>query len=377
MSCSSSFFRLMLTALVATALAGCGGSGGEQASTPAAPGTPASGAGEAGSAGQPAPAPPSDHVVVKVNGGEIRNRQLIGGVETNRLRQQAQGIALDAEGERALREAVLDAAIADELLFQDAKAEGLTATPEEVQRDLEQVRARFDSPENFSQYLKEAGLTEQEVQAFAERRVIVEKHLKALAGNATVTEAEAKAFYDANKEFFRQPEQARAQVVVVRSTSADPEANRKDARRRIEEARAKAAAGGDMAEIAKQYSQIPNAANGGDLGWFGKGDMFPAIENAAFSLKPGQVSEIFETPTGLNFIKVTERRDSKVVAFDEIKARLIVDLGRMKEAQAMEQRVAKLRGVANVEIVDQTFLGPPVPEKAAAPPAGEAGAKTQ
>jgi peptidyl-prolyl cis-trans isomerase C len=309
-------------------------------------------------------------VVVKVNGGEIRNRQLLGAVETNRLRQQAQGVALDAEGEKALREAVLDAAIADELLFQDAKAEGLTASPEEVESDLEQVRARFESPENFSQYLKDAGLTEDEVRAFAARRVIVEKHLKALAGNATVTEAEAKAFYDANKEFFRQPEQAKAQVVVVRTSASDPESIRTDARRRIDEARAKAVAGEDMAQIAKQYSQIPNADNGGDLGWFGKGDMFPAIENAAFSLKSGQVSDVFETPTGLNFIKVTGRRESQIIPFDEIKARLIVDLGRMKEAQAMEQRVGQLRGAAKVEIVDKTFLEPP-----AAAPAGEAAAK--
>jgi peptidyl-prolyl cis-trans isomerase C len=346
----------MLFAVVT--LVACGGSGSDEA--PAEAGLPSAGTPGPGAQppSEPAEPPVPDHVVFRVNGAEIRNRQLHGAVETNRLRQQAEGIALDAEGERALREAVMDAAIADELLFQDAKARGVTATPEEIERDLEQVRSRFESKEAFERYLGEAGLTEEEVRTFAERRVIVEKHLKALAGGETVTEAEAKQFYEANKEVFREPEQAKAQIVVVRTSPDDPEPKRKDARRRIEEAHAKAVAGGDMAAIAKEYSQIPNAANGGDLGWFRKGEMFPGIENAAFALPVGSVSDVFETPTGYNFLKVTDRRGPRALPFEEVKARLIVDLGQMKEMRAMERRVGELRGGATVEIVDRSFLEP-------------------
>lgn len=350
--------RSILAVFAAVVFVACGGSGGENA--PAAAGTPAEGrpVPAAGAPSEPAEPPVPDHVVFRVNGAEIRNRQLHGAVETNRLRQQAEGIALDSEGERALREAVMEAAIADELLFQDAKAKGVVATPEEVERDLEQVRSRFESKENFDRYLGEAGLTEEEVRSFAERRVIVEKHLKALAGGESVTEAEAKQFYEANKEVFREPEQAKAQIVVVRTAPDDPEPKRKDARRRIDEARAKAVAGEDMAAIAKEYSQIPNAANGGDLGWFRKGEMFPGIETAAFELPVGAVSDVFETPTGYNFLKVNDRRGPRALPFDEVKARLIVDLGQMKEMQAMERRVGELRGGATVEIVDRSFLEP-------------------
>jgi len=359
--------RSLLTVFAAVAFVACGGSGGEQA--PAAAGTPSEGTPgpSAAAPSQPAEPPVPDHVVFKVNGAEIRNRQLHGAVETNRLRQQSEGIALDADGERALREAVMEAAIADELLFQDAKAKGIAATPEEVERDLEQVRSTFESKETFERYLGEAGLTEAEVRSFAERRVIVEKHLKALAGAATVTEAEAKQFYEANKEAFREPEQARAQIVVVRTAPDDPEPKRMDARRRIDEAHAKAAAAADMAAVAKEYSQIPNAANGGDLGWFRKGEMFPAIENAAFGLPVGSVSDVFETPTGYNFLKVTDRRAPRALPFDEVKARLIVDLGQMKEMQVMERRVGELRGGATIEIVDRSFLEPAGGAASAAP----------
>jgi parvulin-like peptidyl-prolyl isomerase len=355
---ASFVLRSILTLFAAAAFVACGGSGGDEA--PSAAGTPSEGTpgSPTQAAAEPAEPPVPDHVVFRVNGAEIRNRQLHGAVETNRLRQQAEGIALDAEGERALREAVMEAAVADELLFQDAKAKGITATPEEIENDLEQVRSRFESKENFERYLGEAGLTEAEVRTFAERRVIVEKHLKALAGGTSVTEAEAKQFYEANKEAFREPEQAKAQIVVVRAAPDDPEPKRMDARKRIDAAHAKAAGGGDMAAIAKEYSQIPNAANGGDLGWFRKGEMFPAIETASFGLPVGSVSDVFETPTGYNFLKVTDRRGSRALPFDEVKARLIVDLGQMKEMQAMERRVGELRGGATIEIVDRSFLEP-------------------
>lgn len=374
MSRSSILLRSILTVFAAVAFVACGGSGGGESTAPA--GTPSEGTpGPAAAAPtEPAEPPVSDHVVFRVNGAEIRNRQLHGAVETNRLRQQSEGMALDAEGERALREAVMEAAIADELLFQDAKAKGVTATPEEVDGDLEEVRSRFESKENFDLYLKQAGLSEAEVRTFAERRVLVEKHLKALAGGTSVTEAEAKQFYEANKEVFREPEQAKAQIVVVRTAPDDAEPKRMDARRRIDEARAKAAAGGDMAAIAKEYSQIPNAANGGDLGWFRKGEMFPGIENAAFGLVKGSVSDVFETPTGYNFVKVTDRREPRALPFEEVKARLIVDLGQMKEMQAMERRVGELRGGATIEIVDRSFLEPAGGAAAAGAPSPAAAA---
>lgn len=347
-------FALAAT-LVLALLAGCGRSGEDSATpsgrTPGA-GGPAADAADA----EPLPPPVSDHVVARVNGGEIKNRLLHGAVETNRLRHQAQGMTLDADGEGELRQAVLDAAIADELLYQDALAKGIGATDEEVERDLAQVRSRLGAEEEYKRYLEAAGITEEDVRAHAVRRVIVEKHLRGLAAGAAVTDAEAKAFYDANREMFREPEQARVRIVVVKSTPDDPPPKRQDAKRRIEEARAKVAAGADIAQIAKEYSQIPNAAAGGDLGWFGKGEMFPAIEKAAFELPVGGLSEIFETPTGLNFLKVIERRPSRALPFEEVKARLLVDLGRLKEAQTMERRVAELRKDAKIEVVDEAFL---------------------
>jgi parvulin-like peptidyl-prolyl isomerase len=353
----------LLVALVV--LAACGG-----AKDPA----PSAAGKDAAPGGAPAAEPvalPPDTVIAEVNGQPIKSRRLLQEIEMTKMRMRAQGRAVQPEAEAALRQAALEAFIANELIRQDAAKTGIQATEEEITQELQGARTGFPDEQAFRKFLAEAQLTDADLRTEATLRVITRKYMKSVAGDSAVPEAEVKKFYDANPDMFREPEKVRAQIIVVLSKPDDAETLKADARKRIEEARKRVLAGEDFAAVAKQFSQVPNAGNGGDLGWFHRGEtvnpVFPRIEDLGFSTPVGQVTPIFDTPTGLNIMKVTEKQPARLLPFDDVKAKLALDMGRAKEAAAVQQKVQQLGQASQVKIVDEAFLKPAVPASASAP----------
>ena len=134
-------------------------------------------------------------------------------------------------------------------------------------------------------------------------------------------DADLKAHYDENLENFRHPDQVRVSYVFVANTAtgADSAAVEKEANALYEEL----AAGADFARLARAMSQDEaSAANGGDLGTFGRGRMVKPFEDAAFALEPGEVSKPVQTPFGWHLIKVDEKSEEE--GKEQLKARHIL-----------------------------------------------------
>jgi len=111
--------------------------------------------------------------------------------------------------------------------------------------------------------------------------------------------------------------------------------------------------GADFAALATQYSQDPGSAvQGGDLGFFERGQMVAAFDQAAFALEPGEISEVVESPFGLHLIKVEEK---EVPAFDAIREQFRIQFIQTRIAAAEADYLASLEGPANVEIVDGAY----------------------
>ena len=111
-------------------------------------------------------------------------------------------------------------------------------------------------------------------------------------------------------------------------------------------------AGGDFATLARANSQDPGSAqNGGDLGFFPKGQMTPAFEEAAFKTKPGTVSPLVETPFGYHIIKVIERRGPRTAPFDEVSGQIKDFLIQGQREQKLEQFVEQMKAKGKIEIL--------------------------
>jgi len=131
-----------------------------------------------------------------------------------------------------------------------------------------------------------------------------------LQSNLFVSDPEVQAYYQAHKEDFKSDQSANLNYVVFEKKPSDMDEEKTkekliDIKKEIEE-------GGDFAELAKEYSEDKGSAiNGGDLGWFGRGKMVEAFENAAFALKPGEMSEPVKTQFGWHLIKVFDTKEDE------------------------------------------------------------------
>lgn len=135
------------------------------------------------------------------------------------------------------------------------------------------------------------------------------------------TEEQLKEYYDRNAQtLFHSEELVHARHILIQAPKgSDPEEVKK-AEDTIKKIAADLKAGGDFSKLAAEYSQDPgSAANGGDLGWFGRNRMVKPFDEIAFSLKPGEISDVFRTDYGFHIVKVEEHQEERVRPFEEVK----------------------------------------------------------
>jgi len=172
--------------------------------------------------------------------------------------------------------------------------------------------------------------------AYWRRRALRDSYFdKSVKG--AVSDAEAKKFYDAQVGQLKPQSEIEARHILVESQD------------KAKEVFEKIAHGADFAQMAKEFSKDPGTKDdGGKLGFFGRGQMVPQFEEAAFKLKEGEVSQPVETQFGWHLIKVEAKRDRKPPSFDQVKDRIVASMIHSKAQEV----VGALRAKARLEYVD-------------------------
>jgi peptidyl-prolyl cis-trans isomerase C len=186
-----------------------------------------------------------------------------------------------------------------------------------------------------------------------------------VAGKDTVTEADAKKFYDSNTKEFANPDLVKASHILIRVPDGATPDQVKAAENKAKAAIVRANKGEDFSKLAGELSEEPGAAQrGGDLGYFPKDKMVPEFADAAFAQKVGSVSATpVKTKFGYHVIKVTDKKPAGTATFDEAKTQIIQFLQAQKRRQIFKGIMQDLRQGAKVE----STLPPPAVAPATAP----------
>jgi len=340
-----------------------------------------------------APAKVEDKAVAIVNGVEIK-QSAIDKVITAQMMQFTGGQPVPEEQLNMFRQQmqprILEAMVNTELIDQEVAKSGIKAKDGEVAKFLEAQLVKMiqgsgmtldqykemlqqRTGKKFADVIAEEAKNPEQVKSFLQMEYIKKNFAKDLE----VTEADIKKEYEDNKEtMFSKPATVKASHILI-LTEAKPvegefaddaakvaaekaaqETAQKEAKATIEKVQKELKDGGDFAELAKKYSGCPSKENGGDLGDFGKGQMVPEFEKAAFSMKVGEVSDIVETQFGYHLIKKTGDNPPTVTPFEEVKGQIATRLEMMKLQETQKTLADKLLKTAKVTYPGQATPAP-------------------
>jgi parvulin-like peptidyl-prolyl isomerase len=386
---------LLIPALLLLLLAACGGEQGDGAPGPgagAAEGAPAGAApGTEGDA--PFPQPSEDvaydggEVLATVNGEPITRRDLDAQLAFELDEEPFEGAGDGGpppEPSLERRVLVLDLLIKIELASQEASRLGLEPKGAELDRlasEAAQAAAKdYGGMEGLEQALEANGETMEDFKAqVARTQGLRNWRDTAFLSEAKVTDAEAEAFYKEHLEEASHGEEVRVAHLMFPLPFADPgsaEGATRRIRERAQEALGLAKSGINFEDLIPRYMDETTlaATNRGQMGWVSRGATFPQLEEVIFSMAPGEVSDVIETPYSLHIVKVLDSRPPGVTPFQELRPQIILMLHEHKLDTLVQRRMAELAASAEIDIPDPELSKAWQEFRKAEPPSGAPGA---
>lgn len=262
----------------------------------------------------------------------------------NQMRQQDPELA--RMDEMALRRLTESNVVGQILLNDHTQGANAKVSAKKVDDRLDQM---IKDAGNEKRFMRKFNLKKNQLPEFKksiEGSIRHEEFIKGLMDKVEEpTEDEAFAFYQKNAQYFGQPEMVHAAHIVKHTNDGTP---REEAEKAINEVKAELDGGRDFDELCDEFSDCKGEK--GDLGWFPKGQMVERFEDVVFAMKPGEVSDIFETEFGFHIAKLIDKKAGNVTPFDEVKADIQKRLWEQKRHEAIDGFVEELRAKAKVEM---------------------------
>ena len=278
-----------------------------------------------------------------------------------------------------MKDKVVNELIVRTLIDEEIAKRQIEVTNADLEDAIKDVIDKVGSKEQLDKILKSNGISANDFKKDIKEEVKMQKLAKSL-GSSEVTDAEAKAFYDKNKDKFKHPEKVRASHILI---SANPdeikdiitseEANKnltpEQVQKKVDEQmKAKQAKAeqllvqakqnpSEFAKLAKENSEdTTSAVKGGDLGFFAEQEMVPEFSKAAFSMKPNTVSQkLVKSQYGYHIIMVVDRMAASQDSFEKAKSEIKSYLTNQKQIEAIDKLVESLKKTAKIEYINSEY----------------------
>ncbi len=244
---------------------------------------------------------------------------------------------------------VLNQLIDDKLIFSEAKRQGIEVTDKEIQAKLQALKNNFETEEGFRDALAAQNITLSELCDRFKTEIMKSNIVyKEVGWKVIITPTEVHDYYDGHIEEFMTPQKAGVLNILIKK-GADS-GKKGDQMFLIERIREAIKDGREFKDLAKEYSEGPNAENGGDLGLVGQGQMIEELDGVIFSLKPGEVSDIVESPVGYHIFKITTRVPASTVEFEKVKDEIEDLIYKKRISKNLKKWLRELRKDAYISI---------------------------
>lgn len=268
---------------------------------------------------------------------------------------EAAGRAPDKESQedeyRKFEQGVAEYLVMMEVVGQKASSFGITVTEEDVQEQIDQIKQMFQGDEDkFEEALDSQNISLEQLTQSTRDNLLLEAVKEAVTTGLTVTEEEAKAYYEAHQTDYVQQEERETRHILISpyrpvgedsGTSEATQADWDAAKVEAEKVRSEIQNGADFVTEAQKYSDDETTSeSGGDLGPITRGQMTLAFEEAVFSLKKGELSEPVRTQYGYHVIQVTDILPEKQLSFDRVRENIKSILLDRKRSEAWQNWLA-------------------------------------
>lgn len=288
--------------------------------------------------------------VAEVNGEEISRQEYDQLLNYFRYQYMQQGMQVQGSQLEELKKMVLESMIDNVLMYQIAKENGYAPSEEELDEELRKTKERFDNTEAYQQALNQQGMSEADLRDELAVQMTKYKFEQDKFGAETKVEpSEVKEFYENNPEQFEQPEQVRASHILIKVPEDATEEDKQAAREKLMDAKERIENGEEFSEVAREVSEGPSNERGGDLDYFGRGQMVPEFEEAVFNMEVGQLSDIVKTSFGYHLIKKTDAKEAADVPFEEVQQDIKTHLERVKLQEAKKDFLEDRRQDADIQ----------------------------